>query len=192
MPTTTINRIINSVKDCKIVIVICAFAFVLGGASALFYELTDGLIENIGESYAAFNDFSTSSLIVRFICDAIILFIAFLCGLTVFILPINLLFLCYRGFIAVLCIKYLIADYSAAGVVISVILTLPSAVLSAASLTLACVLSVKRLNGERVVQMKCVEEILIDYLICLAICLIAALYCVLIELLILRPLSYSF
>lgn len=192
MPTTTINRIINSVKDCKIVIAICAATFVLGGVLALFYELPDGFIENIAAPYAVFNEFSPSSLIVRFICDGIILLIAFLCGLTVFTLPINLLFLCYRGFITVLCIKYLIADYSAAGAVISVILTLPSAIVSAASITLACLLSVKRLNGERVVRINCFEEILVDYLVCLAICLIAALYCLLIDLLILRPLNYSF
>lgn len=192
MPTTTINRIIDTVKDCKIVIAICASAFISGGVLALFYDLPDGFVENISASYVAFADCSTDSLIARFICDGIILFIVFLCGLTVFSLPINLLFFCYRGFITVLYVKYLVADYSAAGAVISVIMVFPSAILSAVSLTLASALSVKRLNGEKIVRINCIEELLIDYLVCLVICLLAALYCLLIDFLILRPLNYSY
>lgn len=192
MPSTTINRIISTVKDCKIVIAICAVAFILGGVLALFYDLPDVFVENLSASYPAFADSSTASLIVRFICDGIILLIVFLCGLTVFSIPVNLLFLCYRGFITVLYVKYIVAYYSAAGAVISVILIFPSAILSAASLTLACALSVKRLNGEKIVRINCVEGILIDYLVCLVICLFAALYCLFIDFLILRPLNYSY
>lgn len=164
----------------------------MGGISALFYDVTkESALVDYSKLSLIYTDFSFSNFLLRIICDTIIIVLALLCGLCLFSLPINYIILFYKGFLTVISIKFLILEYSAAGLLIGIFITIPSGLISAFSISLICAFSSLREYGPaRLVRKVCIKEFLKEFLICFIISFFAIIYTAIINLLVFYPLNY--
>ena len=186
------TRIIKSIKNAKIPLVICFVSFIVGVLFSIFFSLTEDLSSRCVSVYDIVTaEVSVSYYIWRIVCESIILIIAFACGLTIYTTPLIFILLAYRGFLTGLVIKSISVVYSVGGIAVTVFVVVPSAIIAFAAIACSCALSCERLCGRRVLKCANPQTILTDFLFCLLISLASVVYILLIQILFILPLNYS-
>lgn len=185
-------RIIASVKNAKIPLIICSISFLIGILFSIFFSISEELAERCVSIFdIVTNEVKITYYIWRFVCESIILVIVFACGLTLYTMPLIYILLAYRGFLVGLVIKSIIVSYSIGGIAVSVFVVIPSAIIAFAAITCSCTLSCERLCGRRIVKCINPQNFLIDFLFCLLVDITSVIYILLVQILFILPLNYS-
>ena len=186
------TRIIASVKNAKIPLIICSISFLIGILFSIFFSISEELAERCVSIFdIVTNEVTITYYIWRFVCESIILVIVFACGLTLYTMPLIFILLAYRGFLAGLVIKSIIVSYSIGGIAVSVFVVVPSVIIAFTAITCSCALSCERLCGRRIIKCLNPQNLLMDFLFCLLIALASVTYILLIQILFILPLNYS-
>ena len=128
--------------------------------------------------------------IIRLICEYLIVCVAFICGLSIYTLPLIFPLVCYRGFLIGMTVKALIPAYSVGGVAVGLFVVIPSGIISFFAVCCTCVLSCDALNGRRIVCKKNIEVLIFNLLFCLIIASVSVLYILIVQLIVMNPLNY--
>lgn len=174
----------------KIYLIICFSFFAVGLITALFYELSyESFFFNLSVLFDYFTqETSVAYYVIKFLSDVFILFIIFASGFTFFTFPVHFVIFIYRGFFLGVTIKVLVLVYSAAGIVVSLFVVLPSALLVVASDIFCSTFMLKQLKTPK----NCIiaQNYLYYMLVCLLLSVFSLLWEILSPLLIVRPLNY--
>lgn len=174
----------------KIYLIICFSFFTAGLISALFYGLSDeSFFFNISVVFDYFSQkASVSYYIIKFLSDIFIFFIIFSSGFILFTFPVHFIIFIYRGFFLGITVKVLVTVYSAAGVVVSLFIVLPSALIVIASNVFCSTFMLKQLKFAKNCNY---TPIFLNYiLVCVSLSVFSLLWEILAPLIIVRPLNY--
>lgn len=174
----------------KIYLIICFFFFTAGLISALFYELPeDSFFFNLSVLFDYFSQkTSISYYVIKFLSDIFILFIIFLSGFILFTFPVHFVIFIYRGFFLGITVRVLAVVYSAAGIVVSLFVVLPSALIVIASNVFCSTFMLKQLKVAK--NCSFTPNFLCYMLVCALLSVLSLLWEILAPLIIVRPLNY--
>ncbi len=186
------QTITDRIKRNKIPLIICCAFFIIGIFFSLFYSLPE---EGVFSECTTIFDVVTTSVspkffIIRLICEYLIVCVAFICGLSIYTLPLIFPLVCYRGFLIGMTVKALIPAYSVGGVAVGLFVVIPSGIISFFAVCCTCVLSCDALNGRRIVCKKNIEVLIFNLLFCLIIASVSVLYILIVQLIVMNPLNY--
>lgn len=187
------KRILVSIKNTKIPLIICGIFFVCGILFSLFYPIPeDGFLLPCDEiATVVTSDISISYYLKRLICEVTILTIAFACGLIMYCIPLIFVILSYKGFLLGLAFKCILIDYSVGGLAISVFIVVPSIFISCCAIAISCALACERLKGCAIIKNIKYDELIKDYLFTLLIAVLSVIYILLLHAFVFIPLNFT-
>lgn len=187
------KRILLTIKNTKIPLILCGIFFVCGILFSLFYTIPeDSFLLHFGEiADIVTSDISISYYLKRLICEVVILTIVFTCGLILYCIPLIFVILLYKGFLFGVAFKCIIIDYSVGGFAIFVFIVVPSIFISCCAIAISCALACERLNGCTIIKNIKLNNLIKDYLFTLMIAFLSVLYILLLQIILFIPLNFS-
>ena len=163
-------KILAQIRERKELFIIGIITYSSGIVLSLFFTIPEeGVFSDCGKicDVLICGSFPLKYYLLRIVCECLLVAVSFLCGMSVFSLPIAYLLTATRAFLTGLTIKVIICSYSVMGLTIGI------------------------LYSGRCPAKKDVEDIPCIFLFTFLIAVASVLYVILISLLIIRPLHYG-
>lgn len=187
-------KILAQIRERKELFIIGIITYSSGIVLSLFFTIPEeGVFSDCGKIFDVLicGSFPLKYYLLRIVCECLLVAVSFLCGMSVFSLPIAYLLTATRAFLTGLTIKVIICSYSVMGLTIGILVVFPASVIAFFGNLCAAVFSFSRFYSGRCPAKKDVEDIPCIFLFTFLIAVASVLYVILISLLIIRPIHYG-